>query len=463
MPGSPTSALAIARALWTAAGGASDFITNLEITGSGDLPSVFAVSDLATAAIGAAGMAIAELIATRFGDAPRVYVDRRLSSIWFGMSVRPQGWPLPGLWDPLSADYETKDGWIRLHMNAPHHRDAALAVLGVPPEKDAVAREVSRWAADDLETAVVMGGGCAATMRSVADWKVHPQGRAVASEPLLDLRAAQSDSRLDWKMSRQRPLEGLRVLDLTRVLAGPVATRFLAGFGAEVLRIDPPWWDEPVVVLEVALGKRCARLDFREPSGRELLEQLLKGADILIHGYRPDAMARLGFDAAKRQAIRPGLVDVTLDAYGWTGPWNGRRGFDSIVQMSSGIADTGMKQSGKNRPTPLPVQALDHSAGYLLAAAAVRGLTNRLQTGAGCEGRTSLARMAAMLIEHPMAHAPEAIAPEEPNDLSENIEETAWGPARRIKPPIVVKGAPLHWDLAASQLGSSEPKWQSRG
>jgi CoA-transferase family III len=451
------TSMSIARELWTGIGGESDFLNNLEITGSGDLPSVFAVSDLAAASIGVAGLGIAELIATRFGDMPRVYVDRRLSSIWFGLSVRPQGWPLPPLWDPLSADYEAKDGWIRLHMNAPHHRDAAMTVLKVEAGKEAIAREAGHWKANDLETAVVEAGGCAA-MRSVAEWKAHPQGQAVGSEPLLDRRILQSGCRYDWNGSRQRPLEGLRVLDLTRVLAGPVATRFLSGFGAEVLRIDSPWWEEPVVVLEVALGKRCARLDLRQSANRALFEHLLQEADVLVHGYRPDALARLGFDADRRRKICPGLVDVTLDAYGWAGPWKGRRGFDSLVQMSSGIADAGMKQLGKNRPTPLPVQALDHSVGYLLAATAIRGLTNRFETDAGFEARASLARMAALLIERPFV-GNEPIAPEGPNDLSEHVEETAWGPARRIKPPVIVDGAPLRWDLPASQLGSSQAEW----
>jgi hypothetical protein len=452
------TSMSIARELWTGIGGEADFLNNLEITGSGDLPSVFAVSDVAAASIGVAGLGIAELIATRFGDMPRVYVDRRLSSIWFGLSVRPQGWPLPPLWDPLSADYEAKDGWIRLHMNAPHHRDAAMSVLKVAAGKEAIAREARHWKTNDLETAVVEAGGCAATMRSVAEWKAHPQGQAVGSEPLLDHRILQSGCQYDWNGSRQRPLEGLRVLDLTRVLAGPVATRFLAGFGAEVLRIDPPWWDEPVVVLEVALGKRCARLNLRQSANRALFERLLQEADVLVHGYRPDALARLGFDADRRRKICPGLVDVTLDAYGWAGPWKGRRGFDSLVQMSSGIADAGMKQLGKNRPTPLPVQALDHSVGYLLAAAAIRGLTNRFETDAGFEARASLARMAALLIQRPFV-GNEPIAPEGPNDLSEHVEETAWGPARRIKPPVIVDGVPLRWNLPASQLGSSQAEW----
>jgi len=462
MSAGETLPVAITRTLWAAAGGGPDLLNKLEITGRGDLPSVFPVSDLATAAIGVAGLAIAELIAVRFGETPRVRVDRRLSSVWFGLSVRPQGWPLPSLWDPLSADYETENGWIRLHMNAPHHRDAALSVLKAEPDKQSVAGQAAHWQANDLETAVVTAGGCAATMRSIAEWKTHPQGSAVAGEPLFYILTQDSGSTRDWDGPRHRPLAGLRILDLTRVLSGPIATRFLAGFGAEVLRIDPPWWDEPIVALEVALGKRCARLDLRAPSNRELFTQLLSEADVLIHGYRPDALARLGFDAEQCQKIRPGLINVSLDAYGWTGPWKGRRGFDSLVQMSSGIADAGMKRLGKTRPTPLPVQALDHSVGYFLAAAAIRGLTNRFKSGAGFEARTSLARMAALLIDQPGAQENAPIAPEEPSDLSENVEKTSWGPARRIKPPVVVDGAPLRWDLPASALGSSEPKWQSR-
>ena len=165
------------------------------------------------------------------------------------------------------------------------------------------------------------------------------------------------------------------MLDLTRVLAGPVATRFLAGFGADVLRIDPPEWDEPAVVPEVTLGKRCARLDARTDDGRAHLRRLLAEADVLVHGYRPGVLdSLLGVDADGRAELRPGLVEVCLDAYGWTGPWSARRGFDSLVQMSSGIAEAGMRWAGRDVPTPLPVQALDHATGYLMAAEVIDGL-----------------------------------------------------------------------------------------
>ena len=247
--------------------------------------------------------------------------------------------------------------------------------------------------------------------------------------------------------------------DLTRVLAGPVATRFLAGFGAEVLRIDPPWWDEPAFVPEVALGKRCARLDLRAPDGREAFFGLLRGADVLVHGYRPDALARLGLGAEMRRQARPGLIDVSLDAYGWTGPWCGRRGFDSLVQMSAGIADEGMRRFGKDRPTPLPVQALDHATGYLMAAAVVRGLTTRLARGRGCEARTSLARVAALLSGAPASAGSRPLDPKGPADFQVAIERTPWGTALRLKPPLMVAGTPMRWDHRAAALGSSPAAW----
>jgi crotonobetainyl-CoA:carnitine CoA-transferase CaiB-like acyl-CoA transferase len=290
-------------------------------------------------------------------------------------------------------------------------------------------------------------------------WAEHPQGRAVAAESLLHTESFGANHTGAWPGTRSRPLAGLCVLDLTRVLAGPVATRFLAGYGAQVLRIDPPWWDEPSLAPEVTPGKRCARLDLRLPADRACFEQLLAGADVLVHGYRSDALAKLGLDPQARQRIRPGLVDVCLDAYGWSGPWQMRRGFDSLVQMSSGIAAAGMRKLGKDRPTPLPVQALDHAAGYLIACAVLRGLSRRAETGAGCATRTSLARVAALLSS--VAAGPGApLAAETAEDLAPASEVTAWGRARRLKPPLRFEGADLQWDLPAGLLGVAPAAWR---
>jgi len=428
----------------------------------GSLPSAFAVSDLAQASTGAAGAALSRVVAGPDGDTPpAVTVDRDLASAWFAFSIRPQGWQLPPVWDAVAGDYACADGWIRLHTNAPHHRGAALRVLGVPGERDQVDAEVAHWRGDDLETAVVDAGGAAAALRSVEEWDAHPQGVAVAAEPLLHCeRTAPVDRAELGATDPGRPLAGLRVLDLTRVLAGPVATRLLAGWGAQVLRVDPPDWDEPSIVPEVTLGKTCARLDAATPDGRDHLLGLLASADVLVHGYRADALEGLGLGSDARDAARPGLVDVSLDAYGWTGPWSGRRGFDSLVQMSSGIADAGRRAADADHPVPLPVQALDLATGYLLAAAALTGVARRQEDGRGSRWRTSLARMSRLLVDAGVGTtiAGGGIDPAGP-DPDGPLEHTVWGDVRRLPPPLVVSGSPLRWDRPAGPLGSSPPEW----
>jgi crotonobetainyl-CoA:carnitine CoA-transferase CaiB-like acyl-CoA transferase len=281
----------------------------------------------------------------------------------------------------------------------------------------------------------------------------------VSAEPLVHRAAMGAGSKPVWRRDINRPLAGIRVLDLTRVLAGPVATRFLAGYGAEVLRLDPPFWDEPALAPEVTLGKRCAPLDLRAASDRGTLERLISETDVLVHGYRPGALDAFGFGAARRRALNPALIDVSLDAYGWTGPWRDRRGFDSLMQMSVGIADAGMRRLGRDRPTPLPVQALDQATGYLMAAAVIRGLTARLDSGAGLEARASLARTASLLVSGDQTSASD-LAPETDADWNANLEQTAWGPARRVRAPVAVEGAPMQWDRPAGPLGAAQLNWQ---
>jgi crotonobetainyl-CoA:carnitine CoA-transferase CaiB-like acyl-CoA transferase len=252
----------------------------------------------------------------------------------------------------------------------------------------------------------------------------------------------------------------LRVLDLTRVLAGPVATRFLALLGADVLRIEPPDWDEPAIVPETMLGKRTARLNFRQEDDRQRFIALLSRSDILVHGYRPDALTKLGFGEMDRQDIRPGLIEVTLDAYGWSGPWKGRRGFDSLVQMSSGIAEAGMRLLGRDRPTPLPVQALDHATGYLMAFATLSAITHRQKNGRTMRAKLSLARTSHFLYQYDRAGDDEGeLAPEGSSDWNPEIEETGWGSATRLKVPVTVEGVSFHAARPAMPLGSGQASW----
>jgi hypothetical protein len=453
--------------VWDVLGMPASSLDRLRIEGADALPSAFPVTGLAVATIGVAVLAVSEL-AGFLREAPAVRIDRRLASLWFGFSIQPLGWDVPPPWDPIAGDYRAADGWIRLHTNAPRHRAAALSVLGCRVDRGAVAEAVDTWPADALEEAVVSAGGCAATMRTMEEWAQHPQGRAVAAEPLIAFARTRGETTagettaakpIAWRPSPGRPLDGLKVLDLTRVLAGPVATRFLAGYGADVLRIDPPGWDEPAVVPDVTPGKRCARLDLHVAADRDAFERLLAQADVLVHGYRQGALDALGYDEASCRRIRPGLIDVALDAYGWSGPWRTRRGFDSLVQMSAGIAAAGMAWRQADRPVPLPVQALDHATGYLMAAAVIRGLIDGLRGNGAMAARLSLARTALLLGKPVAGLSPAAFLSAADGDYAPGEEATAWGPAKRLLAPAVCDGAAMRWGSGASQLGAATPSW----
>jgi CoA transferase family III len=281
------------------------------------------------------------------------------------------------------------------YTNVAHHRAAAQGVLGAHDDQQSMARAVASWCKADLENAIVEIGGCAAEMRSIAQWEDHAQGRAVAAEPLVHIAETDLARAPEWRVLPARPLEGLRVLDLTRVLAGPVATRFLAG---------------------------------------------------------------LGFDAARRRRLSGGLIDIGLDAYGWSGPWAARRGFDSLVQMSAGIADCGMRRLRADKPVPLPVQALDHATGYLMAAVAIRGITRRLKRERGTEARLSLARTAKLLIDHEAPSEEPLFAAETEADRCPAVEKTDWGDAQRLIPPLAIGSIAMRWEYPARKLGSDVPR-----
>ena len=435
--------------------------SDCETSGNDRWASRYRVSELAVQSIGAVGCAIAELIAARSGRQvlPSVVVDQRLASLWFARSIDPVGWSLPPVWDAIAGDYRTKDGWIKLHTNLPHHRAAACKALGVAPDRDAVAAAVAACAGDDLETAIVQAGGVAAAMRSRAEWKAHPQGMAISGEPLVAWTNERRIQRAWQPAASGRPLEGVRVLDLTRVLAGPVATRTLAGFGANVLRLDPPGWDEPNVIPDITLGKTCATLDLRDSGSRQILEKLLREADVLVHGYRPGALESLNIGREWRRSIAPNVIEVCLDAYGWSGPWAGRRGFDSLVQMSSGIADAGMTWAAATKPTPLPVQALDHATGYLMAAAVLRALLACERDEPVADARLSLARTAELLAVYPQEDADTMSLTFADGDWTEDLEQTPWGSARRLRSPLQVGEIAMTWRSPACELGSTAPQW----
>ena len=442
--------------LWQGLRGPGDATAAPTFLDTATFPSAFAVSELAATSIGLATQATADLT----GSAQPISVNVRLASRWFHSSFLPRNRPAPSLWDPFAGDYRSADGWIRLHTNAPHHRAAMARVLGQHPDRDRLSRQVARWQAEALEQAIVDAGGCAAQMRSEQQWRQHPQGQAVGEEPLISWRRGSSARERSWPMPAARPLLGVRVLDLTRVIAGPVATRFLASLGAEVLRLDPPGWREPSLDEEMSCGKRRAEVDFKTATGRETLRELLQQADVLVHGYRADALEQLGFDGETRARLSPGLVDISLNAWGWRGPWRNRRGFDSLVQMACGIAHSGMGWAGREVPTPLPVQALDHATGYLMAAAALEGLRQRRVTGYGVQARLSLARTALLLQQHPCGEAsPSAGISTHTRDTLPQIEITPWGIGERLRAAARLPGTPQLCATPGCEPGKHLARW----
>jgi len=458
--------------LWRELGGSQAWTEQVEWVGAEHtLPSVYEVNALASAAVAAASLAVAELSAARTGTAGyagrSVTVQREHAAAAFGCErhLVALGWQLPAVWDPLAGDYVCRDGFIRLHTNYAYHRDAVLRVLGTAAEPDAVKAAVQRWEGDTLESAVVAAGGCAAFMRSPDAWRAHPQARALALEPLFAHETRACAALESLPDGAGLPLTGIRVLDLTRVVAGPVCTRFLAAYGADVLRIDPPGFEEVGALLsEMTVGKRRAQLDLRQPGDRSRFEALAGDAQLIVHGLRSDALARLGYDTATLQRLAPNASIITHDAYGFTGPWTTRRGFDSLVQMSCGIAWRGREALGGERPRPLPVQALDYATGYLLAAAALRALTRRSLERQASVVRTSLARVAQVLMSLG-AEADPTTPALTASQLAPWLEQadTSFGPVRRVRCPAGVAGYEPRWTHLAGPLGSDPATWDGQG
>ncbi|MGW1681898.1 CoA transferase [Saccharopolyspora sp. NPDC002376] len=399
----------------------------------GHLPSELPVEETAIACIGAALLAAgpAELATEHAAASVRSEVHLRLDGRR----------PLDGF-APLSRFWRTSDGWVRTHANYPWHRDALLRTLGAADDVT-VESAISELPAREVESLVVAAGGIAAAVRSPEQWRAELPGQAVDAQPLV------GSCRVDGAAPRRGRF---RVLDLTRTIAGPTCTRFLAALGADVLRIDPPHRPERPGSYDSLLGKRSALLDARTPEGLARLHELLDEADVLVHGYRPGALERfgLGFDSLAER--HPGLVVVSLSAWGNSGPWGERRGFDSIVQAATGIATV---ESTSDGPGALPCQLLDHATGYLCAAAALDGLRRQSEQGDTWLRELSLARTAHWLLDQPRTEHP---------PLPVNVEpwltslDTPDGRITAVTPPGRLNNHPLAWPFL-HPYGTADPTW----
>jgi CoA-transferase family III len=399
---------------------------------------VYDVLGFAAGAVREALGAAADLAVARGGRAPAIGLetDQVVAAFESEGRLRAPGLEGATAFADLSRFAQTADGWVRLHANYPHHRAALLAVLG---ESDPLGAARGRRALD-VEEAVVAAGGCAAAVRTAQEWAQSPQGQAVTAEPVRIVaceRALPEPGPL--------PASAIRVLDLTRVIAGPVGTRYLAALGADVLRIDPPALPElPLQIADGTPGKRLAERDLRADP---LSEAELDAFDVVVHGYRPGALAAMGLSSDALARRHPHLTVVQLSAWGTRGPWATRRGFDSLVQAAVGIADSLRDEAGA--PGALPVQALDHATGYRIAAASLRGLARRAR-GEGAEhSQLALAQAAADLMRL-RGQSPESRWP----DVGDVALEQLPDGRRVVPPPGTLDGRPLSFNKEHALLGA---------
>ncbi|HEY6296371.1 MAG TPA: CoA transferase [Streptosporangiaceae bacterium] len=434
------------------AGGPPD---GLEVTGDpGALPSRLPVEDTAIACAGAALLAAA---AGRGGarlDRGHVAAAFR-SEAYLRLNGERAG---PGF-APLSRFWRAADGWVRTHANYPWHREALLRGVGTTGEPEAVAAAIAGLGAREVETLVTGAGGVAAAVRSEDTWRAEPPGRAVARAGLVE------GTEIGGAPPRRHfvgalPASGIRVLDLTRVIAGPVATRYLGALGADVLRLDPPHRPEiPAQAYDSLLGKRSAVLDLRTGEGNARLHELLSGADVLVHGYRPHALDRFGLAPEALAERHPGLVVVSLSAWGRSGPWGGRRGFDSIVQAACGIAVA--ESPDGERPGALPCQLLDHGTGYLCAAAVLCALAAQSARGGTLFRELSLARTGHWLLSQPRAGRATAGESGGEGTLSPWLTTlaSADGPVTAVLPLGQLAGHGFSWGGTLRRYGGDAPAW----
>src|SRR5262249_34037370 len=379
------------------AGGGAGGVGEAVLTGHDPvLPSSFRVGTLAQASIAAVALAAAGIWQQRTGRRQLVSVDMRHAAIEFRserymrLAARPPG----PAWDKIAGVYRTGDDCtVRLHTNFPHHRDGMLKLLRCAYEREAGAAALRQWKAEPFEAAVAEAGLVATMMRSPAEWASHPQGQAVAGLPILEISKIGEAPPRALPRNPARPLAGVRVLDLTRVIAGPVCGRALAAHGAEVMRITAPHLPGFAELdIDTGRGKLSAALDLRSIDERERLTGLLRQAHVFVEGDRPGGLAALGVAPETCAEVRPGIVVVTLSAYGQQGPWAARRGFDSLVQNANGLNVAEAEAAGVPAPRVLPAQALDHASGYLMAFGAMMALARKAREGGSWHVRVSLAQ-----------------------------------------------------------------------
>jgi crotonobetainyl-CoA:carnitine CoA-transferase CaiB-like acyl-CoA transferase len=462
------------RTILPIAGWPEDRVRTVEFTGGADpvLPTPFRIGAAGGAALAATGLAAADLWELRTGRRQQVGVDlhQAAASLRSGHYLQVNGAKVRNERNPVMGMYPAKNGrWSYVHANFPNHRAAALRVLDCAENREAVRQAVAKWDALELEEAIIAAGGAGGMVRSMAEWAQHPQAAAIASLPLMEIIKI-GDSPPEKLPDGDRPLSGIRVLDLTRVLAGPTCARTLAEHGADVLKItashiaarDDQEYD-------TGHGKLSARLDLRQPRDLETLKGLVREGDVFSQGYRPGTLANRGLSPEELAAVRPGLVYVSLSAFSHKGPWASRRGFDTVVQNVSGITTRQGELFPGAEPGPqfYPVSAIDYLTGYLMAFGAMVALARRAREGGSWLVRISLAQTGRWLVNH--GEVPEAALKDVPKEIPQtdidrwSVEsDTPVGRLRHLGPTVRLSETPPYWARPSVPLGHNEPVWPAR-
>jgi hypothetical protein len=454
--------------LWTLAGGDPTALEAVTLTGEEQqLPSSFRVAAAAQTSIAVAGLAAAHVWKLRGGQDQKINVEMRHAVVECRSEryLRVEDQAPPPAWDAIAGVYKTRgQRFVRLHTNFPHHRDAVCRVLNCKAERAEVQAALMQWDAEAFETAAYQAGGVVAMMRSHDEWSETPQARALAALPVLTIEKIGDAAPKPWPPGN-RPLAGLRVLDLSRVIAGPVAGRTLAVHGADVLLVSGadlpaiPW-----LTIDTGRGKLTTFIDLKRGEGRRQLKELLREADIFSQGYRPQALADLGFSPEEAARINPGIIYVSLSAYGHVGPWASRRGFDSLVQTTTGFNHAEGVAAGIDGPKELPAQILDHATGYLMAFGAMMAKARQSREGGSWHVRVSLAQTGRWIWNFGRVAnglKTEDLKGEAIRPFVEQVP-SGFGSLQAIRHTAQLSRTPAFWSRPAMPLGSHPPQWPAR-
>lgn len=454
--------------LWVLGGGEPSALDTVTLTGNEPiLPSTFRVGAAAQVTIAAAGLAAAEIWRARSGQSQGLSVDMTHAAVECRSEryLNVDDKPPPPAWDAIAGVYKTGDNrFVRLHTNFPHHRDNVCKVLGCKPERDDVQRALMEWKGEEFETAAYAGGCVVSMMRSHEEWMATAQAQTLERVPLIQIEKIGEAVPKPWPKG-DRPLAGLRVLDLSRVIAGPVAGRTWAAHGADVMLISSPNLPSiPWLVIDTGRGKLSAFADLKTEQGRESLRDLLASVDIFSQGYRPQSIAALGFSPEDAAQISPGIVYVSLCAYGHAGPWAGRRGFDSLVQTSTGFNEAEGRAAGIDGPKELPMQILDHATGYLMAFGAMMARLRQAREGGSWHVTVSLAQTGRWLWNLGRLQTGLAVSDLTKDQVLPFIERNSsgFGALQSVRHAAVMSATPAFWERPSIPLGSSAALWPLR-